>query len=124
MRRRVSYKKQKLSPLSVAKTFENVFVSTYDIRPSALDLDKTNPTQIGMDSLDALDAIITLENEFAIRLPDQIEVALVNRPIINILNACTHQLAQDKRLTQNEEMLVNTQYKHLAGWQSLQTKTR
>lgn len=115
MRRRVSYKKLKWSPLSVAKTFENVFASTYDIRPSTLDLYNTTPSQVGMDSLDALEAIITLENKFAIRLPDAIEVALVDRPIINILNACAHQLTKDKRLTQYEETLVNEQYKHLAG---------
>jgi len=124
MRRRVSYKKLKWSPLSVAKTFENVFASVYDIRPSTLDLYNTTPSQIGMDSWDALEAIITLQNKFAIRFPDSIEVALINRPIINILNACAHQLTKDKRLTQYEETLVNTQYKHLAGVQSLQTKTR
>lgn len=102
-----------LQPNQVATVFENIFVYNWDIRPSTLNLATCTPNNAGMDSLDTMETLITLENKFGIKISNEEGYALMHAPLGNMLNICTKKLVENNRLTASDAKIVMTNYAKL-----------
>lgn len=92
----------KLTPAQVKQMFEKIVTDTVEMSPDEIDLHTSFANGLGLDSLDEVELLMKLEQEFQIQISDEETHALYGATIYEILEACVKYLVAAQRLTKQD----------------------
>ena len=97
-----------LTPIQVKQIFENTVVKVADVVPSNIGLHMRLTDGLGLDSLDEVELLINLEQQFDVSIPDTETPRLYNGTVYDVLAVCVKLLVAANRLNKQDAKTVLT----------------